>query len=400
MNQHLIRALDGHGLSPMELFLRIPTTVGNLSFLTSDGSADSRWSILAWDPVETVDKVSELRKSIDLRRADIVSELPFVGGGIGTIEYEGAVDWSFYDRALVYDHHEKKWWGVNMTDSDAGFIEGEVHEPRLQKLELHPSWNFERYKKAFDIVHDNIRRGEIYQACLTFPFTGQAVENTRELFASLLGKNPAPMAAYLEQTDRTVMSLSPERFIQWDGKILETKPIKGTRPRGKSAEEDQRLRNELLADEKEQAELTMITDLLRNDLARVSRHGTVRVLKDHELQQTPSVWHTYSRIQSETKETISAWDIVESMFPGGSISGCPKERAMEILKEVEEQPRGIYTGCIGYISDHGTMDLSIAIRTLEQTKNELKAGFGSGIVYDSQAEREYRECFDKAKNFL
>lgn len=398
----IVNRLSTISLEPMEVFLRLPQEAKSVAFLASNGSADSRWSILAWDPVESVrglwSEVDRLSDAFEKRRMNYRGHLPFVSGGIGTIDYEGAVEFSFYDSALMYDHHEKQWWGISADVVKPG---GTIHELSLPiHLHLEPVWNFEQYQQAFNIVHENIRKGEIYQACLTFPFTGPAAANTRELFVSLLRKNPAPMAAYLEQTDRTVMSLSPERFIQWDGTTLETKPIKGTRPRGETPEEDNRLRDELLANEKEQAELTMITDLLRNDLARVSKPGTVKVLHDHELQATPNVWHTYSHIQSETKEGIGAWNIVQSMFPGGSISGCPKQRAIEILKEVEDQPRGIYTGCIAYISDHGTMDMNIAIRTLEQTKDGLKAGFGSGIVYDSLAATEYQECFDKAKNFL
>jgi|CXWL01.1.fsa_nt_gi anthranilate/para-aminobenzoate synthase component I len=419
MNHPLIQALDGHELAPIELFARLPSTVKNLAFLASDGSPDSRWSILAWDAVKTIrcsdlNDAEELTNEIQSRQTNLCHSdrggsttsggIPFLGGGIGTIDYEGAVEWSFYDAALVYDHHAKQWWGINVEIPTSLFVIPTEAEGSLTQnnkpLRLTPSWGFQTYQKAFDVIHDNIRRGEIYQACLTFPFTGPGVKNPRALFAQLFAKNPAPMAAYLEQSDRTVMSFSPERFLEWNGSKLQTKPIKGTRPRGKTPAEDEQMKNELLADAKEQAELTMITDLLRNDLAKVSKAGTVQVIENHALQATPNVWHTYTHIRSETREGIEAWDIVQSMFPGGSISGCPKKRAIELLKEVEPEFRGIYTGCIGTISDHGCMDMSIAIRTLEQKNGILKAGFGSGIVYDSRAQTEYDECFAKAKFFL
>lgn len=400
----VIRVLDLNGLTPLQVFRGAPASWKHLAFLASSGTPESRWSVLSWSPAKSVISGKDLATEMRRRKADQYQELPFIGGAIGTMDYEGAVEFAFYDSALVYDHHEKKWWGINVTGEDVPCCRDAINRVstlgKHSRLELHPLWNFEQYQKAFQIVHDNIRRGEIYQACLTFPFTGPLVSDTRQLFAMLYGKNPAPMAAYLEQSGRTVMSFSPERFISWDGKMLETKPIKGTRPRGDTVEEDERMKHELLADEKEQAELSMITDLLRNDLARVSKPGTVQVLNDHVLQATPNVWHTFSHIRSETKKGISAWDILQSMFPGGSISGCPKIRALEILRDVEQQPRGIYTGCIGYISDHGTMDMNIAIRTLEQNSKEIRAGFGSGIVYDSQAKAEYQECFDKAKLFL
>ena len=143
----------------------------------------------------------------------------------------------------------------------------------------------------------------------------------------------------------------------------------------------------------------MITDLLRNDLAKVSKPGTVKVIKHQALQKCPGVWHTYSQIKAETKKGTNAWKIIEAMFPGGSISGCPKKRAVEILRELEDYPRGIYTGCLGYISDHGRMDMNVAIRTLEEHQGKVQASFGGGIVYDSVAEREYRECLDKAAPF-
>ncbi|MDZ4216728.1 MAG: anthranilate synthase component I family protein, partial [Candidatus Gracilibacteria bacterium] len=277
-----------------------------------------------------------------------------------------------------------------------------IHELSLQKsrISLTPSWDFRRYQTAFAQLKENIRIGEIYQTCLSFPFFGEAVESPRALFAQLFQKNPAPMAAYLEQSNRTVLSLSPERFIVWDGHTIETMPIKGTRPRGKTPEQDRAIKEDLLRNEKERAELNMITDLLRNDLAKVCKPGSVKVHELRAIQECPNVWHAYSHIVGESKEGILAWDIVEAMFPGGSISGCPKRRAVEILTELESQARGIYTGCIGMISDHGRMDLNIAIRTLEQSAERIQASFGGGIVYDSVAEREYQEIFDKAKPFL
>lgn len=417
-------------LSPLEVFLRIPEDAQHLSCLFSDGSEDSRWSILAWDPVMTVKGNGRwsmvngqrfqqsigivLHEKLKKRNQTFTNKFPFLGGAIGAVDYEygyellgipyesprdSLVEFSFYDQAIIFDHHQRQWWGVNMNGEDVAFCGNaprRVHTDRHPLPDVEPSWNFQEYQKFFDFIHDNIRKGEIYQACLTFPFFGEPVQDPRLSFYELASQRSAPMAAYLEQSERTIMSLSPERFISWDGKNLETKPIKGTRSRGKTPEEDERLKQELLADKKEQAELCMITDLLRNDMAKVSKPGTVQVMEHQALQQCPNVWHTSSHIHSQTKEGIAAWDILESLFPGGSISGCPKKRAVELLAEAEPHPRGIYTGCIGYISDHGTMDMNIAIRTLEQTKDQLQASFGGGIVYDSEAKKEYEECFAKS----
>ena len=157
---------------------------------------------------------------------------------------------------------------------------------------------------------------------------------------------------------------------------------------------------QLLQNDKEAAELNMITDLLRNDLAMVSVPGTVQVIEHRALQKLPAVWHSYSHIQSESKKDLNAWHILKTLYPGGSISGCPKRRAVQILSELETSPRGIYTGCIGYISDHGRMDMNIAIRTIVNTSTGMRAGFGGGIVYDSDVAAEYEECFAKSKKLV
>jgi para-aminobenzoate synthetase component 1 len=419
--------------SPDELFLMIPKDSSGLVFFSSDGSEGSRFSLLAMNPVEQIRYDGEYvwrndNKSIDdldtvlnelifSRKTQQDSHLPFLGGLIGSIDFEYGYEvmglqkannsdqqvyWNVYNHLLIYDHLDEQWFEVSRGNTLAFPWEKWASSPTEAQgsLNLIPSWNYEEYRKIFDQVHENIRKGEIYQACLSFPFTGPRLETPRQLFIDLIKKNPAPMAAYLEQGDRHILSLSPERFLYWDGVQIETKPIKGTRPRAASPEDDLRLQQDLLSNEKEKAELNMITDLLRNDLAQVSKPGTVKVLQHQALQECPTVWHTYSHIVAETLEEISAWDIIRKTFPGGSISGCPKRRALEILRKLEHSPRGIYTGCIGYISDHGQMDLNIAIRTLENNRQGSRAGFGGGIVFDSQAEQEYQECYDKARIFL
>ncbi|MDP3975653.1 MAG: aminodeoxychorismate synthase component I [bacterium] len=420
-------------LTPAQLFSRLKDELRQLVFLSSDGTVDSRWSILCWNPSLTLSSDGEkafmngavsdrpfpelFAEELERRRTKVRSDLPFVGGAIGAIDYEAGyqflglphtltgkklIEFSFYDQALLYDHQEKRWFAVG--ESIAEQVQNVVAENSSEvaeiQLSLVPAWSKEQYGSTFSKLKEFISLGEIYQACLTFPFFEDPSEDPRCLFSRLLSRNPAPMAAYLEQTERKILSLSPERFLHWDGKQLEAKPIKGTRPRGITPEEDDRLMRELLGDEKERAELNMITDLLRNDLARVSKPGTVQVQESCVVQACPTVWHTYSHITSQTKDGMTPWQIVEATFPGGSISGCPKRRAVEILPDLEGSDRGIYTGCIGYISDHGKMDLSIAIRTIEQYGGRLQASFGGGIVYDSIGECEYQECFDKAKNFL
>lgn len=419
--------------SPQEFFLWVPENIQGLVFFSSDGSEGAQYSVLAMNPSENIrydgnqvwrnDVVTEqdlhevLGALIKLRKTDQKSDLPFLGGLIGSLDFEYGYElmdlpkaaksdqqvyWNVYDHLLVFDHQLSQWFEI-IREGKKTFSWDQWTDPSQDEedsLELKAQWSSDQYHQVFEKLHQQIQFGEIYQACLSFPFHGESLKNPRQVFSQFLQKNPAPMAAYLEQASRQILSFSPERFLHWDGHSLETKPIKGTRPRAASPEEDLACQQELLSDEKEQAELNMITDLLRNDLARVCRPGTVKVLEHRALLECPTVWHSYSHIVGKTKEGITAWDIIRQTFPGGSISGCPKRRALEILRELETSPRGIYTGCIGYISDHGHMDLNIAIRTLENTPTGLQAGFGGGIVFDSEAEKEYQECYDKARIFL
>lgn len=418
--------------SPVELFSMIPDSEEGVVFFSSDGSEGSRYSILTLNPVGAIrydgqqlwqnDQVVEeelqafMRQIIEERVVQNETPLPFLGGLIGSLDFEYGyehldlpkslpsehlVSWKLYDHVLCYDHQEAQWHEI-IRDRHRAFDwkNWESRTTTPESFSLQPQWDKARYLDAFAKIHDHIRRGEIYQACLSFPFTAEVLQTPRQVFLQLLQKNPAPMAAYLEQGDRQILSLSPERFLQWDGNRIETKPIKGTRPRSSDPTEDLQLQKDLLNNEKERAELNMITDLLRNDLAQVCVPGSVKVLLHQALQACPTVWHSYSHIVGQTKPGLNGWDILHSTFPGGSISGCPKRRAVELLREVEGYRRGIYTGCLGYISDHGQMDFNIAIRTLENTPDGLQAAFGGGIVFDSVAEAEYQECYDKARMFL
>jgi para-aminobenzoate synthetase component 1 len=416
-----------------ELFLSIPNDEEGLVYFSSDGSEDSRYSLIAINPVSQVRYDGEklwkdgielsgdlhvvLNDLISSRSIKHDSKLPFLGGLIGSIDYEYGYElmqlpkaepsehqvfWNVYDHLLIFDHQDQQCFEIIRDDNKTFAWQDwiQVYESQDEQLHLNPLWDEAQYSSAFEKLHENIKNGEIYQACLTFPFTGKSLKKPRQKFIELINKTPAPMAAYLEQGNRQILSLSPERFLHWDGSRIESKPIKGTRPRSSDPDEDLKLQQELLDNEKERAELNMITDLLRNDLSQVCLPGTVKVQVHQAIQACPTVWHTYSHIVGETTEGRTAWDIILKTFPGGSISGCPKRRALEILRELEHSSRGIYTGCIGYISDHGQMDLNIAIRTLENFPEEVRACFGGGIVYDSESEKEYRECYDKARIFL
>ena len=206
--------------------------------------------------------------------------------------------------------------------------------------------------------------------------------------------------AYIKEKNFEILSASPERFIRIKGNKIETSPIKGTRPRGKTKEEDMKLRNDLKKNKKEKAELNMITDLLRNDLGEFCKTGSVKVEKQRLIKKYSNVWHTMSKISGEIDKKTNPIKGLISMLPGGSITGCPKKRAIEIIDEIEPTTRGIYTGIIGEITNKNNMDFSIAIRTIIRKGEDLYLQVGGGIVADSKNKDEFEETLHKAKSFM
>lgn len=245
-----------------------------------------------------------------------------------------------------------------------------------------------------------IRSGDVYQINLSqqWEFLGEV--DSFDLFKRLALLNPAPFSAYLHLKDYSIISSSPERFLQKKGDILETRPIKGTAPRGKTAAEDAESRQKLLASEKERAELMMITDLMRNDLGKISVIGTVEVPLLCGCEAYQNVFHQYSIVKSRVLPSLHPLDIVRSCFPGGSITGCPKIRAMEVIEELEKRPRGIYTGSIGYFAHNGDFDFNIAIRTLLVADGKVLVQLGGAIVIDSEPLKEYEETYHKGRSIF
>jgi para-aminobenzoate synthetase component 1 len=245
-----------------------------------------------------------------------------------------------------------------------------------------------------------IRAGEVYQVNLSQNFEFQSQRHPFSLFHQICELNPAPFSAYFRHEQFSIISTSPERFLCKRGQELETRPIKGTMPRGKTAEEDQLLKEHLLSSAKERAELLMITDLMRNDLGKISKAGSVQTLEIWRCEAYANVFHLLSIIRSQVKPEWKPLDIVRACFPGGSVTGCPKLRAMEVIDELEGYPRGIYTGSIGYFTGHGHFDLNIAIRTLIAEKNYFSLHLGSGIVIDSDPYQEYEETLCKGASIF
>lgn len=269
--------------------------------------------------------------------------------------------------------------------------------PAEENILLRSNFSRTEYLRAVAAAREYICAGDIFQVNLSQRFDAGLSVPPYDLYRRLRRINPAPFAAYLGFDDLFVISASPERFLRVRGDWVETRPIKGTRPRGKSRAEDSALAGELLSSAKDRAENVMIVDLERNDIGRVCRYGTVRVTELAALETFPTVFHLTSTVQGRLSEDKDRIDLLKACFPGGSITGAPKVRAMEIIDELEPTRRGVYTGSIGYLSFNGEMDLNIVIRTILVKAGRACFQVGGGIVFDSEQEAEYEETLDKAK---
>jgi para-aminobenzoate synthetase component 1 len=269
------------------------------------------------------------------------------------------------------------------------------------RLELRSSFTHGGYLDAVARVREYILAGDIFQANLSQRFEAPLGEPPWALYRRLRLRNAAPFAAYLDFPDAQVLSASPERFLRVDeGGRIETRPIKGTRPRGVGPEHDAALGRALTESAKDRAENLMIVDLMRNDLSRVCQPGTVRVSELFALEHYATVHHLVSTVVGTLAPGLDALDVLRGTFPGGSITGAPKIRAMEIIAELEPSQRGVYCGSVGYWSITGALDTNIAIRTMVALDDHVYFSAGGGIVADSDCELEYRETLDKARGMI
>ncbi len=272
----------------------------------------------------------------------------------------------------------RRAWQSNLTNIKSNFTE-------------------EEFRKIVKKAKEYIASGDIFQANLSQRFAITCDIDPLILYKALRGINPSPFAAYLDLGDLQVVSSSPERLLELEGRNVQTRPIAGTRPRGKTPEEDRRLSHELILNEKERAEHIMLVDLERNDLGRVCEYGTVLVDELMVIEEYSHVFHIVSNVKGMISEGMDRFDLLRAAFPGGTITGCPKVRCMEIIDELEPVTRNIYTGSIGYLGFNGDMDLNIVIRTLILTKGIGYLQVGAGIVADSDPAREYCETLYKAE---
>lgn len=399
-------------------FARLVTR-GNLTEIQADGVELSR-----------DDPLSLVRRHLEIQ-ADSCTALPFAGGAIGYFGYDLArrmerlparardaekipeMAIGLYDWAVVVDHDERRAWlagagrdpetDVKWDSLIARFTRPPRERKRLSFRITSPvtsNMTPQHYARAFHRIKQYIQEGDCYQANLAQRFAAHATGDPWLAYQALRVLNPAPFSAYLNTPYAQVLSASPERFLRVENRKVETRPIKGTRPRAGHPRLDAEQAEALRTSEKDRAENVMIVDLLRNDLSRSCKLRSVRVPKLFEVESFATVHHLVSTVTGELRPECDALDLLRGCFPGGSITGAPKRRAMEIIEELEPHRRGVYCGAIGYIGFDGNMDLSIAIRTLVYSRGVVRCYAGGGIVADSRAEDEYQETFDKAAAML
>ena len=310
----------------------------------------------------------------------------------------------FYETLIVHDYQTGKTFTVGkQSEQTARLLEKACAKPTFHRPKLiSVKSNFSKsdYLQAVNQIRKHIAAGNIYQANLTQQFLLESEEeiSPESVFLHLRKSHPAPFAAFFRRNNDCIVSASPERFLKvQSGRIVTTSPIKGTRRRGKTPEEDLRLRRELQQSRKDRAENVMIVDLLRNDLGRVCEFGSVKVEKLCEIEEYPTLFHSVSTVSGRLRENAKASDLIKAAFPCGSITGAPKVRAMQILDEIETAPRGISMGAIGYFGFDGSIDLNVAIRTAAVRENQAVLNVGGGIVFDSEPEAEYEESLIKTR---
>ncbi|GAT34016.1 aminodeoxychorismate synthase, component I [Terrimicrobium sacchariphilum] len=315
------------------------------------------------------------------------------GAAIGWVGFDGSYRFGFYDQPSIY-HHGRGVWLTN-PPAEETFTPTGFSRPEWRHL-----IGRDEFVSMVTRAKDYIAAGDIYQVCLAQALECDFAGDPWEYYESLRHHSPAPYSAFLDLGDCQVVSASPECFLRMNGRRIITRPIKGTRPRRMDQQLDQRNAYDLLTSPKEIAELVMITDLERNDLGRVCDYGSVSVPELLKLESFQHVHHLVSTVHGILREDVSQPAALRECFPGGSISGAPKKRALEIIAELEPHPRGIYTGAIGYFGYNGESQFSIAIRTAVFENGRGSFHSGAGIVADSEPEAEWQETLDKAATLL
>ena len=380
--------------------------LGGLVFFDTVGNVPGGWgracSVISAAPLEVFMGNIHSESDLGVLRERLVGGAGLAGdhgfpqGGLcGWVSYEGDFVFGEYREMLIKDEESGEWWEVGGLSAKLGNVSTSSAVPGEFVAQVERA----DFVRAVERAKEWIAAGDIYQVNLAQAFDAR-VSGEGSLFALyeiLREATPAPMAAWMSLAGREVLSSSPELFLKISGRGIETRPIKGTRPRFRDADEDRRSAVELQTSPKEISELVMITDLLRNDLGQVCEFGSVEVSRMLELESLAQVHHLVSTVRGNLGSDQDALSALAACFPGGSITGAPKKRAMEIIRELEPTPRGIYCGALGWLGFNGESEFNIAIRTLVRAGEKLSYRVGAGIVADSVPEEEYAETLHKAE---
>ncbi len=374
--------------------------------------------IIDGDPFEV------LQIELEKYSIEVSSRLPFVAGCIGFFSYdmgmklqnvphESSHDFSipdcrflFYDHLIIFDLKEQRSYltSMGMTDHDSDEIERKIRKAfpiEVNQTNMVTPFfsNFDKkaYLQAVDRIQEYIRSGDTYIMNMTRQIWCTSIRDSFDIYAHLRTINGAPFAFYAFYPDFQIISSSPERFFNIENDIITTRPIKGTRPRGGTKKEDCRNKKELLCSEKDKSELLMVVDLERNDLNKVCAPNSVKVPELFTLETYPTVFHLVATVTGQLENGKTALRAMKACFPGGSITGTPKKRTMEIIEELETVPRGLYTGTFGYFDFRGNCDFNMIIRTIVKQDGKAFFGVGGGITIESDSISEWNETQDKAK---
>jgi para-aminobenzoate synthetase component 1 len=405
------------------------------ALLCGRGKKDnSRYTFIGINPfylhVSAKNPFDEFQKLIDFYDVSGYKYPANLWGGIGYMSYDAAhfteklpkttkndinmpvMQMVFYKDLIIYDFHKnKKYWltveleneeDVNIKPPPQVKESPQVKKSSPKSFAIKGNLTFNdlpTYEAKVNKIIDYIKKGDVYEVNLSHRFSTAYSGDPYEMFLKLYKINDAPFSAYLPFGDHTIISNSPERFLYAQKDHIETRPIKGTAPRGKTKNADLANKNALKKSQKDDAELSMIVDLLRNDLGKVSNYGSVKVKEHKRIEAFKNVWHLISIIKGKLRINENYGSLLKACFPGGSITGCPKIRSMEIIDELEDFTRNLYTGTI-FIANNVRLDSNIVIRTIIAHRNKFHFNVGGAVVYDSDPKKEYQETLDKAESIL
>ena len=416
----LFSAYLGGWVQPADVFAQFYRGEAFAFWLDGEFAPSERFTVLGAGAGLSIE--SNVREELARFEGTLDSDLPFKWrpGLVGFISYEGANSFIAADRAIVFDHESQGIYFVGQFDNQKDF--DHWHHGALLRLGLSggqvanyllgltkPSTeakaslrhSADEYLRLIESVQTHIAAGDVYQLCLTNQIAIESDMDPLQAFLRLRDNNPAPYSAFVRFGSRTLVSSSPEQFLQVSAAgEVSSKPIKGTRPRGTTAEQDSVIASDLQADQKERAENLMIVDLMRNDIGRVSAIGSVSVPKLFDIESYATVHQLVSTVTGSLAAGEDAWSAVQAAFPGGSMTGAPKIRAMQLISAFEGGPRGVYSGCVGYFSGTGAAEFAMTIRSIVFSDGVATIGVGGGITIDSDPSAELEETKLKAKALL